>query len=417
MSIKYFGSILLIFFSVCVLWSCSDNKDEVFQSFVVDTAESGLQKKHGLSIQLGVSGHEQCLATSIIDKDSKATFDIDLKEYIDQTIWICIPGVVKYFHALTQEEAADGILVLPDKDCGSTLQTISGSPQAGGKYYVNDWIVAYYMGINKGGNSDIPIYWASGNLIATKINAENSEESEVVFHIATMDETKAEATNGTFLGMDSRLKANVPDAYVALPAGTQWDLFSFGDGSGKMLYADSKLEQYVIDSGQIQGDEIVYDTNNSRGCDIARVQLGGSWRTPSGGKDEYNEFAALEDNTEGYQNIKPSVFEWLEDGVKLGYKYEYCVEMNGEVVTTNTLYIPAAGYRHAVDFTGGRGMTGWYWSSTADPTCTPPYVPEGVYQGKVTEITTAFNYGFLGDEIKWYPHPRTSIQAIRPVTD
>lgn len=399
----------------CVLWSCSDY--EAFHSFVVDTTESGLSKGHGLSVQIGVPGQEESLVASTVNEEGKVIFDVDLSRYVNQTVWVCIPGVVKYFHVLTQEEVNAGLLVLPDKDGGSTLLTVSGSPQAGGKYYVNDWIVSYYMGINRGGNSDIPVYWASGNLIATKINAEDSEESEVAYHIATMDETKAEAVDGVFLGMDSRLKANVPDAYVALPAGTQWDLFSFGDGSGKMLYADSELERYVVDSGQMQGDEIVYDTNSSHGCDIARVQLGGSWRTPSGGKGQFNELAALEDDAEGYQDMKPDAVEWLEDGVKLGYKYEYSVEVNGEVITTNTLYFPAAGYRHSTDFAGGRGVSGWYWSSTADPTCTTPYVPNGTYEGEVTERTTAFNYGFLQGKLQWFPHPRTSIQAIRPVTE
>lgn len=62
-------------------------------------------------------------------------------------------------------------------------------------------------------------------------------------------------------------------------------------------------------------------------------------------------------------------------------------------------------------------MSGWYWSGAADPTCTTPYVPNGTYEGEVTERTTAFNYGFLQGKLQWFPHPRTSIQAIRPVTE
>ncbi|MGM9689155.1 MAG: hypothetical protein ACI3YD_08900, partial [Alloprevotella sp.] len=75
------------------------------------------------------------------------------------------------------------------------------------------------------------------------------------------------------------------------------------------------------------------------------------------------------------------------------------------------------GYRHAASYAGGRGKSLWYWSATADPTATPPYVPEGSYAGTVDETTTAFNYGAFAGKPRWYPHPRTSGQAIRPVTE
>lgn len=402
------------FLCASFLLSCSvDNKDSI--SFIIDTKESGLANTYGLSVQIGVMEGPEYFASSIIDEDGNAVFSVDLNNFIDKTIWVCIPSVVKYFHILTHDEVADALLVLPDKDKGSTLLTGTGAHKAGGKFYQNDWIVAYYMGINKDGNSDTPIYWASGNLIATKINDENDGDTKVAFHIATWDETKDEAVEGVFLGMDRRLQSNVSDSYKALPVGTQWDLYGFGDATGKILYEDSKLEEYIVITNQLKDGEILYDTNKSKNCDIANVQLGGSWRTPSGGNNEYNEFAAFADD--GFPDLIPNASEWIENGIKLGYKYGYVVEINNKVITTNILYFPAAGYRHAGNFAAGRGMSGWYWSSTADPTCTPPYVPNGVYEGEVTEYTTAFNLGFLPGNNNWYPHPRTSVQAIRPVTE
>lgn len=403
---------------ICLSGSCSDNQDDevATPSFVVDVASSGISAGSGLSVQIGIAGQDQCLASATIGEDGKAVLQVDMDAYVGRSVWVCLPRVVKYFHVLTQDEAVGGKLTLPDKDKGSTLLTDAGSPQVEGKYYVNDWIVAYYMGVNKGGNSDVPIYWASGNLIATKLNAANSGESEVAFHIASMEEAQAETVDdGTFLGMDSRLQGGVPDAYSALEAGTCWDLFGFGDNTGKMLYEDSELEQYIVDTGQSEQGGIVYEITGDEACDIARARLGGSWRTPSGGKGEDNELAAFEDTE--FPNLAPDAAEWLIDGVRRGYKYEYRVELDGREVTVNTLYFPAAGYRHAASFAGGRGMSGWYWSSTADPTGTTPYVPNGVYAGEVNEKTTAFNFGFLQGNIKWYPHPRTSVQAIRPVTD
>lgn len=399
--------------------NCSDDENKTegtISSFVVKTTVSGSPNIYsGLTIQFGISDNTEVLANSTINKDGKATLPIDLSEYANKTIWLCIPGIVKYFHPLTQAEVEAKTLTLPDKDKGSTLQTAEGSPQAGGKYYVNDWIVALYMGVNKGGNSDIPLYWASGNLIATKINAEGSDNSEVVFHIATADESKAESLDKNYGGTGNSIIANTADAYTPFPIGTQWDIFGYGDSSGKKLYDTDKLEQYLVATKQWQGSFIVYDTNTDKEYDIAHVQLAGTWRTPTGGKG-FNEFAAFEDDSEEYLDLKPDGTRWLEDDVSLGYKYEYEVKIGSKTITTNTLYFPSTGYRHAA-FEGGRGYSGWYWSSTADPTGTPPYVPNGSYTGTVTEKTTAFNFGFMGSTAQCYPHPRTSGQSIRPVSE
>ena len=72
-------------------------------------------------------------------------------------------------------------LVLPDKDGGSILPTSSpitrvDAPQSSIGIYKNEWIVALYMGINKDSSiesSTTSIYWATGNLIATKQQGRN----------------------------------------------------------------------------------------------------------------------------------------------------------------------------------------------------------------------------------------------------
>lgn len=91
---------------------------------LVDTTESGLSMGYGLSVQIGVPGQEESLVASTVNEEGKVIFDVDLSGYVNQTVWVCIPGVVKYFHVLTQEEVNAGLLVLPDKDGGSTLQTV-----------------------------------------------------------------------------------------------------------------------------------------------------------------------------------------------------------------------------------------------------------------------------------------------------
>lgn len=391
-------------------------------TFTVDTTVSYYE---GLTLQLGFPDSTEPLASAVVDENGQAVFEVDMTSYAGQSVWFCVPKVAKFFHALTPEECANGMLALPDKDKGSTLQTEGADVQVGGKYYKNDWMVALYMGVNKDGNPNgVPIYWATGNLIATKINAANSGSTEAVFHIATFEESCEEANvNSTaYLGADERLLEESSDAYDAVDAGAQWDLFSFGDASGVMMYFH-ELDEFVEKSLQADGSTVLYDLSGNPDCDIATAQLGASWRTPTGGYSGYNvqnEFAAFEDNSEEYLTLQPDASEWYVEGIdtKLGFKYEYQIEVDGpHAIPQNTLYFPGTGYRHGATFAAGRGMTGWYWSATADPTCQTPYVPNGTYEGVVNEKTTAFNYGFLKGELKWFPHPRTSGQAIRPVCE
>lgn len=412
---------ILVIILAGIITGCSDNgsneESNAFFVVKVNTPDSS-NDYSGLTIQFGTSDNATVLAESTIDNDGQATLNIDINQYASQTVWFCIPGVVKYFHPLTAAEIDAQTLTLPDKDKGSTLQTTEGSPQVGGRYIVNDWIVALYMGVNKDGKSDtVPLYWATGNVIATKTNVANSDCSEVAFHIATFQESCNEAKVGgtDFLCNDARLIGESADGYVAIDAGEQWDLFGFGDASGVALYLNYK-KKYVEVTKQIQGGSYIYDVSGNADCDIATAHIGALWRTPTGGNGAYNEFAALEDNSEEYLNLQPDGTNWYEGETLLGFKYEYEIKEKGKALTTNTLYIPAAGYSHG-SFTDGRGTTGFYWSATADPTCTPPYVPNGTYQGEVKEYTTAFNYGFMNGEAKWYPHPRVSGQSVRPVCE
>lgn len=418
--------LFVVLLIVLMFVSCSndENQQEVKLAFTVETTVASTVNYYaGQTLQIGIADNVEPLASEIIEQDGSVVFQLDRILCEGESLWFCVPGIVKFFHVLTSSEAGEQRLVLPDKDKGSTLLTEGSDTQIGGKYYKNDWIVALYMGINKEGASDgVPIYWATGNLIATKTNAANSDSTEVSFHVATFEESCEEANSSTinYVGIDERLVDNSSDAYVALDPGEQWDLFSFGDASGVMLYFRN-LNEFVVQAHQMDGSNVLYDISGNENCDIATAQLGGLWRVPTCGYSGYNvqnEYAAFEDDSEEYLNLQPDATEWFdEDGEKLGYKYEYEIEIDGKVVTINTLYWPSTGYRHSATFVSGRGLSGWYWSATADPTCTSPYVPNGTYEGEVTEKTTAFNYGFLQNELKWFPHPRTSAQAIRPICE
>lgn len=400
------------------LVGCSDDDDNKV-IFAVNANDMGFSGE-GLSLQFGTSDNANVLAEAVIGKDGQVVLEMDINQYANKTVWFCIPGVVKYFHQITPVEAANNQLTLPNKDKGSTLRTAAGSTQAGGKYIDNDWIVALYMGVNKGGNSDTPIYWATGNLIATKTNPANSGASQVHFHVATFEESCQEATAGySVCGDKNRLVQETADGYQAIEAGEQWDLYSYGDASGVMLYYKD-IDTFCKQAKQEKGNTFLFEISGNKDCDIATAQLGSAWRTPTGGFsgcNPKNEFAAFEDTSDEYKNIKPDAVEWSIDGSKYGCRYDYDIVCDGKVITTNTLYIPFTGYTHGT-FAKGRGRTAFYWSSTADASFTQkPYVPNGEYTDPFNPNTTAFNYGYLQGEITWYPHPRTSGQAIRPVCE
>ena len=134
-----------------------------------------------------------------------------------------------------------------------------------------------------------------------------------------------------------------------------------------------------------------------------------------------NEFAAFEDDCEEYANQLPDGEFYGESGVtSFGVQYRYPVVVGGREVTVNTLHFPAAGFRHANKLYGAVGQYCLYWGGNADPAGSIPYTPGGSEwaEGKtMPKWFTAFNYGWLDGMLTWFPHPRTSSEAIRPVTE
>ncbi len=415
---KHLGKFLLV--SSIFLGSCSvsdvptGNVPGGDKVFTISTTTEGLNYYQGLTLQLGLSGSTEVLQEAVIDNTGKAAVKADLSQYVGENVWFCVPKMVKFFHTLTTDEMAAKTLILPDKDAGSTLDATGLG---------NEWIVALYMGVNKDGNSDIPIYWATGNLMAVKTNGPG-EASEVAYHIADAAESELEGLveNG-LVGLDSLLLTNVPDGYAQMPEGSKWDMFSFGDKRGLMLYDMKNHEQYSIDAGLLSEDKSVvyYDISGDARFDAARAQLGGLWRTPTCGKSGYNEFAAFEDDCEEYADLLPDGITYGDSLVtSYGMQYDYSVVVNGQEITVNKLKLPAVGFRHANALYGGKGKFCLYWSATADPTGTVPYTPGGSGWAKgrtMPEWFTAFNYGWLDGKKTWFPHPRSSSQAIRPVTE
>lgn len=257
---------------------------------------------------------------------------------------MCIPKVAKFFHTLTQEEADAEALTLPDKDGGSTLKA---TPTADGKPYANDWIVALYMGVNKGGSTDAdatPLYWTTGNLIATKTNAANIGATDAAFHIATADETLAEALTASTYSVPAGFANSITASYDACALGAQWNKFGWGDATGlNTSVNNANYAKDITAAGTSISGDAAYD--------IARAKLGGSWRLPTGGSGKANELAA-------YSSSDLSPEDWTVSGYT-GREYTYTADG-----ITNTIRFPAAGYREKKE-AKELGSQGFYWSGTA----------------------------------------------------
>ena len=342
--------------------------------FTVDTAtniQGGSYSYQGRTLQMGITEGSVpvVLAESApIGADGIVHFGNNYLAGMaaGDEVWFCIPGVVKFFHTLTDEDMNTGDIALPDKDKGSTLTADKTA---------NDWIVALYMGTNKGGFldktgtpvSDIPIYFASGNLIAVKTNAANSPSTEAKFHIASQEETVMEA-NSRSSGFQVGGSGYADDVYTNYPKGTKWDLFSFGDPTGvKVLEPSSGADG---DSGFKEETHI---SGNPK-YDISRAQLGGSWRLPVyNDYDNRNEMQAFYDAymygsaMPGYY-IEPMAKTWrAANGTTyqgLSYTYTVPAEGDGEEIS-NTLYFPAAGQFDPNSYPY-RGAWGYYWQELAD---------------------------------------------------
>ena len=402
-------SAILALLAPVLLFALSCQEKVILHELTVQTTVPAGQENYynGLTLQFGKTGSTDVICEAVVE-NGKAVFrsEQDFSSLVGQNVWIGVKGMVKFFHTL--EEAESSAVVLPDKDSGSTVKGLA-----------NDWIVALYIGINKDGQADgVPIYWATGNLISVK-TSEAGEATRVAFHVATAEETAEESKAGTtaYIGLSSYLHRAVPDAYSDLPKGSQWDVYCFGDKTGLMLYDGTELDKYVTDSRQMVGSDIVYNISGRKEFDIA-TNLGGLWRTPTGGKTGLHEFAALEDDCEEYAQLKPDHETIGTTGEDVSAIYRHTVVIDGKTICVNTLTIPSAGYRHAM-MAASRGTFIGLWTSTADPTCTPVFYGNSGDQMPDIEAqpqTTAFAYSCLS-KTTWYAHPRTSSMPIRPVTE
>lgn len=330
----------------------------------------------------------------------KATVPVDLGAYSGKSIWVCIPKVAKFFHTVTAEEVAANALTLPDKDGGSTLKT-SLTIGTNNKAYENDWIVALYMGINKNnaptadnGDGAIPIYWATGNLIATKTNTANSG-TNTTFHIATAEETAKEGTVPTSGGEDSPYDAirteSSTDGYFACALGDQWNLFGWGDATGVMTSTNNgDYAPSITTSGQS-----ICGTAN----DIARVKLGGSWRLPSGGTAGNASSGELH----VIMDLKSEKYSNNGNGRKWIYNAG-----TADTPITNTLLLPAAGMYDKSEMSEVlemkyRGKYDCYWSGSSG---------NGVN-------AYALDLGANADasDVSWHSDKRSGSRSVRPVTE
>ena len=361
-----------------------------------------------LNMQFGTDDSTTPITTAMIT-DGKATFSANLNDYVNKTIWVCIPKVAKFFHKVTQDEADKGILELPNKDKGSTLKT---TLVAGDKPYENDWIVALYIGINKDGSNtnDTPIYWATGNLIAIKTNAANSGATEAAFHIAS----KSEATT-----MQSDANKSIPesttydgdegtddykdltkglDGYQACAAGSRWDRFGWGDASGLMTALNYKkyAAKGEYDPVQYGNNATWLSISGKTEYDIARAKLGGSWRLPAGGNSTNN----------GKGEFRTFIDDTRFDKTTGNYTYTVYAD-NGESIT-NTIWLPYTGDRNGT--TVENVNEGCYWSGVAlVPALTgsaddKSWRARGIRFNATTQMTST-------------EFTRKSGRAIRPVTE
>ncbi len=292
-------------------------------------------------------------------------------------ISVCIPKVVKFFHTVTAADVAAKTFVLPDKNNGSTLIADS---------YVNDWIVALYMGVDSADGK--PLYWATGNLIGAKTNAAG-EATVASFYIATTEDTAAEATAANPFRISSA--SGLLDTYINMDKGTRWDMFqayptglSSATGNEGVLQKDKGIWESET-SGSAKGNIAATDH------DVCRVQLGGEWRLPT------NVNSAGDAGTR--YSISGELFDLLggnplqSNVSKKGLMYTVTYTAAGSIV--NTLNLPQAGM--IVGQNNDRNTRAVYMSGTLGP---------------------ATNLMFTWDDNNWGCNNSTNYMfAVRPVTE
>lgn len=143
---------------------------------------------------------------------------------------------------------------------------------------------------------------------------------------------------------------------LGLPSGLLWatcnvgatspedygDYFAWGETETKDDYSTSNSLTYGVSISDLQSRGIIDGNNNlTPQYDAATANWGGSWRMPT--KDEMQE---LVDHCE---------WEWTQVNGVNGYR------VTG--TNSNSIFLPAAGYRHGSSLNGA-GNVGWYWSST-----------------------------------------------------
>lgn len=373
--------------------------------FVIDTETSisgGSYNYRGRTLQMGINedGKPVMLAeSSPIGIDGLARVGSNYLRDVKpgDKVWFCIPGVVKFFHTLTAAEVTDGTITLPDKDKGSTLLADG---------YTNDWIVALYMGTNKGGftnqtgtpATNIPLYFASGNLIATKTNA-SGQSTVASFHIATYDETMEEAkTRGSAFNVSQGLSLSDTDGFTNVAQSSKWDLFPWGDPTGLKVIATPTGGNY--DMG-LTGDTHI-STNPQ--YDLCRAQLGGTWRLPAQTSTYQNELVAFMDGTStnpGY-SIDPMAEKWVaSDGSTFqGMSFAYIIPTvtNGTEIT-NTLYFPATGNRDNTSYLS-RGQSASYWTDFASATWPLCFYYNMYFSEKMLGSIGSMSGGQVGNPIR-----------------
>ncbi|MGN0309465.1 MAG: hypothetical protein ACI4C3_02595, partial [Bacteroides sp.] len=263
----------------------------------------------------------------------------------------------------------------PDKDLGSTL--LSGN-------YQNDWQVALYMGINKDNSSAsdaTPLYWATGNLIAAK-----SSDSNYAFFIGSAEETEKETNASTDYFAPASVTVSNSEGYASCTVGALWDKFGWGDPTGLVTSNDEVDYTKSLEVGEYGGNASV---------DIARKQLGGTWRLASA-----NEFA-FNETTPSAPDYRPS-----QDACTcIGYTYSINDAGSTGNTITNTLYFPGTGQRTGSIFSigGSAGKYIYYWTGTLYDAYgyKRPYL--WYYIGYYTPMTS-YEYAYFG-------------YAIRPVTE
>ncbi len=269
-------------------------------------------------------GFTMTITNSTKNYSKTASFDATGNAVIGSEAWanfevgdeinVCIPNVVKFFHKVTTADIANKCFVLPDKNNGSTLLA---EPTIAGKPYVNDWIVALYMGVDAAnGNA---LYWATGNLIAVKTN--DGAPSEMSFFIAdatiTTQESNTTANPYRIFGTETE------DRFADSSNGTMTDMFESADPSGlRGINNNEHTLKWSSDQWDYSG------TKN----DICTEQLGQNWRLPV-----YNG---------GYEAETPSEMQNLrkktnEKAVNNTYTYTYTNERG----IVNTLVLPWCGGR------------------------------------------------------------------------